>query len=80
MNSKTRARPLRSRERTRQPENVALQPQLLVLTAQPDQLIALSRTQGLALFLPASADQIDRLTTELREIRRTGSGQLMSLL
>jgi hypothetical protein len=34
-------------------------PGVLVLTAQPDQLIALRRTQGLALFLPAALIEIN---------------------
>ncbi len=38
------------------------------------------QTPGQFLRIPANADQIDHLTTELRGIRRTGSGQLMSLL
>ena len=35
-------------------ENVALQPQLLVLTPQPGQLVALGRGQPIALLLPAA--------------------------
>src|ERR671939_458494 len=35
-------------------ENVALQPKLLVLAPPPDQLIALGRSQPVALLLPAA--------------------------
>src|SRR5260370_17157200 len=56
MNSKTRTGSCRSRVRTRQHsrEDVALQPQLLVLTSQPCQLVTLCSGQPATLLLPAA--------------------------
>ena len=45
-----------------------------------DRLRCRFKLAGQFLRIPANADQIDHLTTELRGIRRTGSGHLMSLL
>ena len=62
MNSKTRTGSCRFRVRTRQQletgsssrEDVALQPQLFVLTSQPCQLVTLCSGQPATLLLPAA--------------------------